>query len=267
MLVPHTIFTNASLRPLLRIWTKLQEATEAAFFHRRTFDIRGDFAVLANAWKSLAQDNTAYVLEHHKTKARIQSHEAAAAKRVQETYNDFLKGYNQQHRTNAVALGSLWTGAPEDVVAFPGKLLPTMDPITYALDLAHFHQQHWTNALGFLAYTREVLNLHEAHKTLTVVANNIEQHYFEPLHKQATTQWLTLLVIGGTADDLQLAREKLAAPYVSGTYDTRTFLNSPMGSDTPHAMSEQLRHAFVRGLSHPRSSPRTPPNSTHDLGL
>lgn len=267
MIVPQAIFSRDSIKPLLAIWSQLESEVSAAFPHPRNVDIRGEFSAIANAWQALANGNSDTLDQFHKNKARRQSHEDASAKRVQETYNDFLKGYNQQWRSNAVALGSLWTCASEDVVPYPGKASPTADPIEYALRLAHFHQQHWASALGFLHYIREIFNLHDANKLLGGVAKTIEERYFTPLHRQATQQWMTLLIIGGSAADLQLAREKLAAPYITGTYDTASFLNSTLNSDAQHPLSGKMKQALSRAITHPRSDPEPVAVSSPDLGL
>jgi hypothetical protein len=202
-----------------------------------------------------------------RTKSQRESHEATCIKRVQDTYNESITGYNSTRRANAIALGSLWTGSFEDVIVHPGKPKQSKDPIAYALCLANYHHQYWTSALGFLQYIRDALNLHTHNKLLSSVAQTIEDRYFEPLQKQALNQWLTLLVIGGTADDLQLAREKLASPYISGVYDTSSFLNSPLRGYAQNPLSDQMRNSFQRALTHARSNPDSPADSLTDLGL
>ena len=267
MIVPQAIFSRSSLQPLLTIWEQLERAVNAAYPQPRSHDVRGEFAAIANAWSTLAQQNSETIDVFHKKKTQRQSHETACLSRVHETYNDFIKVYNAQRRAGAIALDGLSTAAPEDIALHPGAPAPTSDLIEHALVLAQFHRQYWASAIAFLHYAREALNLQDSGKTLAVIAQTIEDRYFTPLLHRATQQWLELLVIGGSAAELQVAREQLAAPYISGIYNCGTFLNSPMGSDRQHPMAAQFHTVFVRALSHPRSDPDSVENSTLDLGL
>ena len=267
MIVPQAIFSRASLEPLKTIWEQLERAVSAAYPHPRSHDVRGEFAAIANAWTALALTNSDMLAVVYKKKIQRQLHETTCAKRVQETYNDFLKGYNDQRRAGAIALGGMSTAAPEDIVPHPGVAGPTSDLIEYALDLTRYHRQYWASAIALLHYAREALNLHDSGKTLCAIAQTIEDRYFAPLLHRSTQQWLELLVIGGTAAQLQVAREQLAAPYIAGTYRCATFLVSPMSTDHPHSMEQQFQNTLVRAVLHPRSTPAPSIDVALDLGL
>lgn len=269
MIIPQVIFSRTSSQPLLDIWAKIEADVLKAFPRSHTNGVKGTFSTVTNAFKALAQENSDSLHLLQKTKTKRVAHESICAKRVQETYNDYLSEYNAQYRTKAIALGQLWTVSPTDVIAHPGTLAGDADPIDYALRLACFHRQHWTSAVGFMHYLREVLSLHEPTTTLAVTAKNIETRYLIPLTTRATEKWLTLLVIGGSAADLQLAREELAHPYNSGNYDSRAFLNSNLGSREQHPMAPRMQSALIRAVTHPRSNPDTLENTKNisDLGL
>lgn len=268
MIISQSIFTRASLQPLLNIWAQLERSVNAAYPQPRAHDVRGDFAAISDAWSALAQKNSDILDALGKTKAQRKAHEDLCAKCVHEKYNDFLAHYNAQRRTNAIALGGLSTTAVENIAPAPREPSSNDDPIVYALELAQFHRQYWSSASAFLDYAREVLNLREQTKTLSRVAQAIHDQYFTPLNTMANVQWLELLVIGGTAAALQVAREYLTAPYTSGSYPCRTFIANSMNRETQTAVAIKLKQAFVRAVSHPRSNPDTDVSySRVDLGL
>lgn len=269
MMIPQAIFSRASLQPLLDIWAQIEADVLKAFPQSRSDDVNGEFSVLTNALKAMAQENSDLLSTFQKMKAKRLAHEDVCAKRVQATYNDYLDVHNTQYRSKAVALGQLWTVSPANVIAYPGTLAGDADPIDYALRLACFHRQYWASAVGFLYYLREIMNVREPTTMLAITAKKIEDRYLFPLNQRATEKWMKLLVIGGSVYDLQLAREELAGPYTSGNYDASAFLNSHLGSDNHHPMAPQMQSALMRAVTHPRSTPDNLENTKNlsDLGL
>lgn len=265
MIIPQAIFTPASVAPLCSALDKIVSSLHAVHGRQRTADLRGEFAVLSNALKSVAHDNDANLEQFYPKKAARLTHEAKCAQRVQETYNDFLTLHNKQHRSEAIALEGLSLAPPDKIRTMPGHMAPSGDPIDHALDVVLYRRQYWSSAIGLVHYLRSALNIQDNDKLLGRVAQGIEDNYLVPLERQAVQQWMTLLIVGGRPEQLQLAREQLAGRYVSGNYDPSVFLHVHP-SEGHHPNAEALRQAFARATLHPRSdqqSSRVYP----DLGL
>lgn len=264
MIIPQAIFTPTSVAPLCSALDRLVSSLHAVQGRQRTADVRGEFAVLINALKSVAHDNDANLSQAYPKKAARLAHEIKCAERVQETYNDFLKLYNQQHNSEAIALEGLSLASPEKIRPMPGNATPSDDPIDHALNVVLYRRQFWASAIGLLHYLRSALNIQGNEKLLGRVAQGIEDSYLIPLERHAVQQWMTLLIVGGRPEQLQLAREQLAGPYVSGNYDPSVFLHL-YPSDGHHINATALRKTFEMAVLHPRSSD-TPPSAL-DLGL
>lgn len=264
MIIPQAIFTPTSVAPLCSALDKIVSGLNAVHGRQRTADLRGEFAVLANALKSVAHDNDANLAQVYPKKATRLAHEAKCAERVQETYNDFLTLHNKQYHSDAIALEGLSLASPEKIRTAPGAMATAEDPIDHALNVVLYRRQYWSSAIGLVHYLRSALNIQDNDKLLGRVAQGIEDNYLVPLERHAVQQWMTLLIVGGRPEQLQLAREQLAGRYVSGSYDPSVFLHV-YPSDGHHPNAEALRKTFDLAVRHPRSSDG--PASAVDLGL
>ena len=265
MTTPQSIFIPTSVKPLLDIWSTLENSVVAAG-PWQDVDVRGEFAIVRNTWIALAAMNNDKLNAFHRSKSALQTHETLCANRVQATYNDFVKKYNNTCLAKAIALSGLSTASPEAIVLHPGDPKTAHNPLEYALTLSKFNRQYWASAIAFLHYTREAFNLPKSSYTLNGIAKNIEERYFNPLLQSATRNWLTLLVIGGTALDLQVAREQLVAPYLDGTCSCTLFLSSATYDCNQYHPTEDLQRTFLRAVNHPRSDNKYIVSES-DLGL
>lgn len=265
MIIPKAIFTPASIAPLCAAWENIERSLNAVRARQRTGDLRGEFSVVANALKSVAHDNDGALMPLHPKKAARLAHETKCAERVQETYNDFLTLHNKQYHSEAIALEGLALVDPEKIRVLPGQMGPADDPIDHALNVVLYRRQYWASAIGLVHYLRSALDAQGTEKLLGKVAQDIEDNYLIPLERHAVQQWMTLLIVGGRPEQLQLAREQLAGRYVSGTYDASVFLHlHPSDSADPNA--EALRQSFARAIQHPRSGQDIAADNL-DLGL
>lgn len=265
MIIPKAIFTPASIAPLCAAWENIERSLNAVRARQRTGDLRGEFSVVANALKSVAHDNDGALMPLYPKKAARLAHETKCAERVQETYNDFLTLHNKQYHSDAIALEGLALVDPEKIRVLPGQMGPADDPIDHALNVVLYRRQYWASAIGLVHYLRSALDAQGTEKLLGKVAQDIEDNYLIPLERHAVQQWMTLLIVGGRPEQLQLAREQLAGRYVSGTYDASVFLHLHP-SDSAHLNAEALRQSFARAIQHPRSGQDIAADNL-DLGL
>lgn len=268
MPVSSTVFTPASIKPLLGAWNQIGHSV--AYNHPRgaagNTDVTGLFDALGNALMALGNTNHETNAAQNVSKMKMAAYDDLCIARVQEAYNSYLDDHNRRYHVNAIALGGLATCAPEKILAPAQAWRQGDDPVQYALQQTLFKQQYWQSARGLLYFIREALDLRDNQKLLTSVANSIEQIHLGPLEKENNERWLTLLVLGGSAHDLQLAREKVAMPYIKGFQEVQVLLGTVTTTGSQNAVSQALLDAFSDALTHPPSNPVNTSNPG-DLGL
>lgn len=268
MSIRSAIFTPASIKPLLAAWNQIGQSV--AYNHPRSAsgdtDVLGMFNALGNALMAMGNSNQELNAAHNVSKMKMAAHDDACIARVQEAYNSYLEDHNRRYHVNAIALGGLATCSPEKILVPADTWRQGDDPVQYALQQTLFKQQYWQSARGLLHFFREALELRDNHKMLTGVANTIENVHLGPLEKENNERWLTLLVLGGSAHDLQLAREKVAMPYIKGFQEVQVLLGTVSTTGSQNAVSQALLDAFSKGLTHPPSNPAES-TGPGDLGL